>query len=56
MAAAVPHFGRMRLVSTLVQYEHWSELVSLCATPYLPPLNTPEDKIERARLLGRRRG
>jgi peroxiredoxin len=47
------HFGRIRLVSTLVQYEHWNDLVSLCATPYLPPLNTPEDRIERARLLGR---
>ncbi len=25
------HFGRIRLISTLVQYEHWSELVALCA-------------------------
>jgi peroxiredoxin len=44
--------GRERLVDTLVQYERWADLVSLFASPYLPPLDTPEDKIQRARMLG----
>jgi peroxiredoxin len=46
------HLGRERLVETLVEYERWGDLISLCASPYLPPLNTPADKIPRARMLG----
>lgn len=45
--------GRERLIGTLVHYEQWSELVALFDSPNLPPLGTPEDKLERARLLGR---
>ena len=47
------HFGRARLLGTLTQYERWADLVDLFATSYLPPLDTPDDAIERARLLGR---
>jgi peroxiredoxin len=47
------HLGRERLVSTLVQYERWADLIALATGPYLPPLDTPEDKVQRARLLGR---
>ena len=47
------HYGRERLVSTLVQYERWADLIALATGPYLPPFDTPEDKVERARLLGR---
>ena len=47
------HLGRERLVSTLVQYERWADLIALATGPYLPPLDTPDDKVQRARLLGR---
>ncbi|HEV2972734.1 MAG TPA: redoxin domain-containing protein [Pirellulales bacterium] len=47
------HLGRERLVSTLVEYERWGDLVALSSTSYLPPRDTPDDKIQRARLLGR---
>ena len=52
-AGSSSHLGRERLIGTLVHYEHWSELIALCDSPYLPPLDTPDDKLERARLLGR---
>jgi peroxiredoxin/tetratricopeptide (TPR) repeat protein len=45
--------GSERLVSTLVEYERWDDLVSLAAGPYLPPIDKPDEKIIRARLLGR---
>jgi peroxiredoxin len=47
------NLGRVRLVDTLVEYERWSNLISLFDSSYLPPLNTPEDQLQRARLLGR---
>ncbi|HEV3417323.1 MAG TPA: redoxin domain-containing protein [Pirellulales bacterium] len=47
------HLGRERLVSTLVEYERWADLVALSGSPYLPPRDTPDDKILRAHLLGR---
>jgi peroxiredoxin len=47
------HLGRERLISTLVQYERWADLIALATGPYLPPLDTPDDKVQRARLLGR---
>ena len=47
------HLGRERLVDTLVNYERWTELVALFDSSYLPLLDTPEDRIERAALLGR---
>jgi peroxiredoxin len=46
------HLGRERLVSTLIEYERWADLVALADSPYLPPLDTPEDKVDRARVLG----
>ncbi len=45
--------GRERLVSTLVEYERWDDLISLANGPYLPPIDKPDEKIIRARLLGR---
>ncbi|HKD35457.1 MAG TPA: alkyl hydroperoxide reductase, partial [Pirellulales bacterium] len=45
--------GRERLVSTLCEYERWEDLVSLAAGPYLPPVDKLDEKIIRARLLGR---
>ncbi len=44
--------GRERLIDTLVQYERWGELVALANSTYLPPLDTPADKVQRARMLG----
>ncbi len=46
------YLGRERLAETLVQYERWADLVSLAGSSYLPPRDTPEDKVLRARLLG----
>jgi peroxiredoxin len=47
------HLGRERLVSTLIEYERWADLVALSGTSYLPPRDAPDDKILRARLQGR---
>ncbi len=45
--------GRERLVSTLLEYERWADLIALDGGSYLPPIDKQDEKLDRARFLGR---
>lgn len=46
------HYGRLRLVETLIQYECWDQAYTLCQGPLLEPTDDEKEQLVRLRLLG----
>ncbi|WP_417749717.1 redoxin domain-containing protein [Rosistilla oblonga] len=46
------HYGRLRLVETLTQYERWQQAIELCQSPLLEPTDDEKQQLVRLRLLG----